>query len=73
VQKKKLVLKTEFGGKETYGLFRDAALHKHQRNKRVVALLKKKKSRVVTRLEFKNVVGEGDLNVIVEIFEDLGD
>ena len=67
--KQKLVLKTEFSGPDVYGLFRDAALQKHQRNRRVIELLKKKKTEVVTRLEIKNIVGDDELSVIVEVFE----
>lgn len=69
--KQKLILKTEFSGRDVYGLFRDAALHKHRRNKKVVTLLTKKRAEVVTRLEIKNVTGDDDLAVIVEIFERL--
>jgi len=67
--KQKLVLKTSFEGQDVYRLFRDASLSKHRGNKKVVDLLKKKRSQVVTRLEIKNVEGDGDLAVIVELFE----
>lgn len=67
--KQKLVLKTTFEGNDVYRIFRDAAFCKHRKNKKVASLLKRKTTQVVTRLEIKNVIGNEDLAVLVEIFE----
>jgi len=67
--KQRLVLKTAFDGKDVYRIFRDAAFAKHKGNKKVIELLKKKKTQIVIRLELKNVIGDEDMEVLVEIFE----
>jgi hypothetical protein len=67
--KKRLVLKTSFSEQDVYRIFRDAALAKHAKNEKVKALVKKKKTEVTTRLELKNMVVHGDMDVLVEIFE----
>jgi hypothetical protein len=73
---RKLVIKTEFSGKELYDIFNTAVLRKFRNNKRVSELLERGKGqggkiKLVTKLE---AYGDGDksddgFTVIVEVFE----